>query len=225
MDHTQARKMKAVERYILGDLPPADAEEFEQHFFGCVECSEDLHLAASLAENARSVVAAGQPVVVPARKSRWSDFLLTLWRPPVAAAFAVAALSLAVLAGYQNSVTIPGLRRQASLVERIQAPVSYSLRAAARGDESDLSVPASSPFFIVRFDPAWEQPASSLRCSLRSPSGASVLSVTAAAPGPGKPVSLVCPTRLVGAGKWLLTVDDSDSGIELARYSFTIHYR
>lgn len=222
MDHAKARKMNAVERYILGDLPAADAEEFEQHFFGCVECSSDLHAAASLAENARSIFASGAPVAAPKPPRRWADSLAAFFRPPLAASAAFAALALVALVGYQNSVTIPALRRQAALASSVQSPVSFVLRAAARGDDAAYTVPASAPFFILRFDPAWDQPASILRCRLQPSSGAPAISLTTGAPEAGKPVNLICPTSLVGSGKWLLTVEDSSSGAELARYSFTV---
>jgi anti-sigma factor RsiW len=31
--------MQAAERYLLGELSPAEAEEFELHFFTCSECT------------------------------------------------------------------------------------------------------------------------------------------------------------------------------------------
>ena len=31
--------MQAAERYLLGELSPDEAEEFEHHFFTCTECA------------------------------------------------------------------------------------------------------------------------------------------------------------------------------------------
>jgi len=39
MDHLDAENMKAVERYMLGDLAVSEVEEFERHFFDCPQCS------------------------------------------------------------------------------------------------------------------------------------------------------------------------------------------
>ena len=39
MDHGEALVTHAVERYLLGELAPAEAEDFERHFFTCAECA------------------------------------------------------------------------------------------------------------------------------------------------------------------------------------------
>jgi hypothetical protein len=48
MDHAEAARMFAVERYVLGDLGEAQRDEFEDHFFGCTECAEDLRATMTL---------------------------------------------------------------------------------------------------------------------------------------------------------------------------------
>jgi anti-sigma factor RsiW len=39
VDHETALATHVVERYLLGELSPAEAREFELHFFACSECA------------------------------------------------------------------------------------------------------------------------------------------------------------------------------------------
>ena len=72
MEHTQAIQLKAAERYVLGELPRDLREQYEEHFFSCVECAEELNLAAAFIENSRAAM--GSEPTVPPVRCRW------LWR-------------------------------------------------------------------------------------------------------------------------------------------------
>lgn len=84
MDHKEAIRIQAVGRYLLGEMTAADRSDFEQHFFSCGECSEDLRMGAILVDNSRAVlreeffdpVAAG-PGATPHR-SGWSFWPLRI---------------------------------------------------------------------------------------------------------------------------------------------------
>src|ERR1700678_3189228 len=66
MDHLDAEKMKAVERYMLGDLAVSEVEEFERHFFDCPQCSEELRALTIFQENARAVFVEQDLAPIPA---------------------------------------------------------------------------------------------------------------------------------------------------------------
>ena len=66
MDHKEAIRIHAVDRYLLGELTAVEREEFEEHFFSCGECSEDLHIGAILVDNSRAVLGEEFPDPVPA---------------------------------------------------------------------------------------------------------------------------------------------------------------
>src|SRR5690349_11628319 len=100
MDHTQATRAHAAERYLLGELPPGEAEDFERHFFECVECAEAVETGGEFIGNAREVlrtpgpqpiqgqISAGPKREIGRSKQSWSWG----WRwMPVAAALAFAA--------------------------------------------------------------------------------------------------------------------------------------
>src|SRR4051794_30464986 len=55
MDHETAIKTNATERYFLGELTGDDRDRFEEHYFMCPECTEDLRALTVLAANAKAV--------------------------------------------------------------------------------------------------------------------------------------------------------------------------
>ena len=58
MNHQEALRIQAPERYALGELSSSEVEEFEEHFFTCAECAEDLSIGAIFAANARAAARA-----------------------------------------------------------------------------------------------------------------------------------------------------------------------
>ncbi len=49
MEHKTAIKTLAAERYLLGEMPDEERDEFEAHYFTCTECAEEVRHAAALA--------------------------------------------------------------------------------------------------------------------------------------------------------------------------------
>lgn len=58
MDHLDAIRLRAAERYVLKQLTVAEAEAFEEHFFSCPECAEEVRWIAMFEDNARKAVKA-----------------------------------------------------------------------------------------------------------------------------------------------------------------------
>ena len=56
MDHIEAVRLQAAVKYVLGELPQAERDSFEEHYFDCAECAVDMQAAAVFAENARNVL-------------------------------------------------------------------------------------------------------------------------------------------------------------------------
>jgi len=55
LDHETAVRMNATERYFLSELSGEDREGFEEHFFLCPECAEDVRALTVFAANAKAV--------------------------------------------------------------------------------------------------------------------------------------------------------------------------
>jgi anti-sigma factor RsiW len=56
MDHDEAVRMRAAEKYVLGELSPVLREEYEEHFFACVACALEVKAAAAFVDNACDVL-------------------------------------------------------------------------------------------------------------------------------------------------------------------------
>jgi Putative zinc-finger len=112
MDHSDAVRMMATERYLLGELSPEMREAFEEHFFACQECAFDLRAASALIDESKTQLASAplvpaSPAKPAPRRREWFAW----WKPSIAAP---AYAALLVFVGYQNVATIPSLRLAAA---------------------------------------------------------------------------------------------------------------
>src|ERR1022692_1444688 len=51
MDHSEASRLMASEKYLLDELPPSEMEAFEEHLFGCHECAMDVRAGSVFLEH------------------------------------------------------------------------------------------------------------------------------------------------------------------------------
>jgi hypothetical protein len=107
MDHEEAVRQKATERYLLDELDPEARDQLEEHLFDCQDCALDLRAGAMFVEQTKVILAESPAVlarvpVTAAAKPGWFAWLRPAFAVPVLA------LLLAVI-GYQNLVTYPSL--------------------------------------------------------------------------------------------------------------------
>ena len=111
MDHDEALRQNATERYLLDELDPDVKDQFEEHLFDCQDCALDVRAAAMFVEQTKVILAeptAALPVREPIpAKAGWFAWLRPAFAVPVLA------LLLAVV-GYQNFVTYPHLTAAAN---------------------------------------------------------------------------------------------------------------
>src|SRR5271168_4469013 len=102
MDHNEAVRLQAAEKYLLGELPMEQHAAFEEHYFECSACAEEMKTTVAFMESSRQVVREGVPQVidekrlVPAtsRAGGWFGWLRPAFAVPVLAA-------LLLFIGYQ----------------------------------------------------------------------------------------------------------------------------
>jgi hypothetical protein len=226
MDHAEAVRGNAAERYAIGDLPLVEVEEFERHFFECPQCSEELRTLSVLVTNARAVFsepvmvsppviqAAAQPVAsqpgvvekARAPKVRW-------WREPWVLGPAFAALAVIAFVSAD-----PALRGRGSKIQQIAA---FPVFSAARGAETLVTPSGNSPAFMLYMDKNWEGSSESFRAQIRDEANnADQADLTITDPGPGRFVEVEIPTQALTPGRYVLSVKDGDK--EVARYPFTL---
>jgi hypothetical protein len=238
MEHAQAIQLKAAERYVLGELPSDLREQYEEHFFSCVECAEELNLAAAFVENSRAAVGS-EPVLPPVRlpvaatrRPASSGWLGAFLRP----GFAVPAFAaLLLLVAYQTVSVIPRLKGTvtqsvATLGSAPQALASFSLITAdSRGGEPlSVTVAPGQPFSLY-FDIPPGGYYSSYSCVFENSAGSAEFSLNISAEQAKNAVQLLVPSSSLAPGKHVLVVRGlgtrdgaAGSGIEAARYPFTL---
>jgi hypothetical protein len=239
MEHTQAIQLKAAERYVLGELPSDLREQYEEHFFSCVECAEEVNLAAAFVENSRAAMGS-EPVMPPVRlpvgaaqrpaPSRWfGAFLRPSFAVPVFAA-------LLMLVAYQAFLVIPRLKDGAPQFAGAlasagpQALASFSLITAdSRGGEALTVTVAPGRPFSLYFDIPPDGHYSSYICELQNAAGKAEFSLNISAEQAKNAVQLLIPSASLGIGKHVLVVHGlgtqdgaAGSGTEVARYPFTL---
>jgi hypothetical protein len=215
MNHREAVERQAVERYVLDELPAAEREEFEAHFFGCADCAAEVEAGAVFAANARAVFSEEAGRHAPSHH-RWLE-----WRRP-AYVFGLAAALLFVVA-YEELLRVPGLRREWAEIAAPRAYPAFFLRPVARGDDQVLEVPKSAPFVGFALDVPPGSAYRSFECDLR---GGGRFSITVPAPAsPGAPLNILIPVSRLQPGQYVLILrgrNDGSEAVELSRFGFII---
>src|SRR5437762_12614232 len=70
MTHEEAIQEQATERYMLGHLPPNERDAFEEHYFGCAVCADDVSSTSTMIETMRASVQQAN-VIVQRQTARW----------------------------------------------------------------------------------------------------------------------------------------------------------
>src|ERR1700722_13379797 len=172
MDHTEAVNNQAVERYLLGQMPEAEIDMFEKHFFECGTCAEEVESGVLFQENTRAAFPS-VPQPVPTAKRNWFGHLSRWWTRPAFAAPALAAGLLAVVTIYQAGFVIPALRQQVAQAHAPQSLLAFALRSGTRGEanqENRITIPATTQSFLIGLD-LTDTTFPSYRCELSSDSG------------------------------------------------------
>jgi hypothetical protein len=85
MEHDEATRSHAAERYVARELLPAERDAFEEHLFDCRQCADDVRLELTFAATLRAV---SREAVAP-KPSLWQRLLDGLrLRPALAFSFA-----------------------------------------------------------------------------------------------------------------------------------------
>lgn len=147
MDHTEAVRMQAVEKYILGELSPFHRAQFEEHYFDCADCALNLRAGVAFAAASRQYFAesAVPEKAVRTPRAGWFD-----WLKPMIAVPAFAALLL--LVGYQNLVSIPHMQRVNSAADIEAKPWFPLVDASVKGSAGSRVEVAPGKAFILFFD-------------------------------------------------------------------------
>ncbi len=206
MDHLHAQQTNAPERYLLGELPPDEAEDFELHYFECQQCA----LAIESCEQFIAGVCAyyKEPAIAESRReaeqpvrsfpqTRFLQKIAAFWTRPVFAIPVMAALAVVIV--YQGAVVIPRMQRVLSTARSLPA---VQLIGASRGDGPPvLKVSANKdPFAELMADIPPAEPYKQYLCVLIRDQH-EVSETLTPAPGEGQPITIQVPVGQLRSGR------------------------
>ena len=217
MTHEQAVSTFASERYLLDEMTASERETFEEHYFSCAVCAEDVRSGALMGDGVRAGLLEGRaslPQRAGAAGDRVVTFLPRPWYRSAMIPWAVAA-SLAIGVGYQTLVTVPTLRQLGEPLAL--APIT--LRPASRGQEPRIPLAHDSSAITLAVDTSSTATsgvlASGLSYDLRTAAGILIAAGKADAPQSGAPLLLLVPARAVTTGRYVLSVAGSEYPFEI----------
>ena len=215
MTHTDAVRTLATERYLLDEMSEIERFAFEEHFFDCAECGDDVRTGSEM----RRAVKAGllpnvsrDQNVVPlnAGKRRWNPTVVVPWA-------AAAMLTLAV--GYQSLAPAGGERLH------VAALTPVTIRPDSRGAVPTVAVGGDAEAVTLALDVNAPEGAD-LSYVLRTSAGAPVANGRLSAPRAGNPLLLLVPVwTLTPSTQYILAVQGAADGPLIGEYRFATDAR
>jgi hypothetical protein len=239
MDHSDAVNQMAAERYLLGELPPDVRDAFEEHLFDCPECAFDIRAGVAFVDEATLqlpglTATAPESAALPAAKTperpasepkrrKWSGWWGSLFSTPAFAAPVFATMLLVI--GYQNLVTYPALRSEATEPRLLS---SVALHTGTRGGARTVVMADRKQGVLLQIDLPEQTLYSSYTVDLYNPQGklAWTRNFTPGAAGADS-LSVALPGKGIEAGAYSLAISGvSASGqrSEIERQSFDMQF-
>jgi hypothetical protein len=141
MTHAEAEALGAVEKYLLNELSPDQRDEFEEHYFTCGQCAEDVEVLSDTVEVIRNGMTSEAPKP-PSGAWRWLD------RPVAARISYLCTLALTGVLVYQHAVTLPQLRAELERPQTVLKLTPNVQRRGVRGQLQSFEMP-------IRFQPGF----------------------------------------------------------------------
>ena len=203
MDHSEALRLQAAEKYILGELPADLRDQYEEHFFDCAQCAADIRVATHFVSTARSALRS-MPKETEAPRESFLDVFARFFRP----VWTVPALALLLIAlSYQTFVAIPNLKQTPSSPAVGSANFVSLIGVNSRGDSAkSFPVAAGKPLIIDVDIPATAEFTAGYECLLRDPSGRVILDSAVSLSEARDTVHLIAPAAQLQPGAYTLSV-------------------
>jgi hypothetical protein len=201
MNHDDAIREMAVEKYLLGELTGDPRNVFEEHLFECQLCTADLKSGVTLLEGTRRELAASpREGTASARPSFLPAWLSPVWMLPALAG------CLALLV-YQSAVIVPGMRKQVAEANVPAVLNTLVLAGQPRGEELPKVTAAKDGSFLLAVDIPASAGYTGYRCVLYQPNGSVVWSGDVTAEQARDAVHIQIPSAITKPGENTLVVD------------------
>jgi hypothetical protein len=230
MDHNDAVRLQAAEKYVLGEFPPNLRDEYEEHFFECAECTVDVKAVATFADVSREVLSAA-PAKLEEKSAAPAQGGWLSWLRPVIAVPAFAALLLII--GYQSFVIIPKVKEAATSGASQILFSSHALRGVNTAGEEGrtLSIRPNEAFFL-NFDFVPTRSFDSYVAQLEDAAGRVLLRSRIAGGNANQEAHFPIPAGVLHPGKYVLAFygepgarGESNPQNDAGRLPFTVEFR
>ena len=201
-EHQAAVKSMAAERYVLGEMEPDERDAFEEHFFDCVECANDVRDETKIADGVRTAGRVAEPAN---HVTRWA-----------VAAGAVVAVSLGYL--YLDP-RVPSSIGQPVHVAAAEQPIELE---SGRGAGDVHKVRADQPVALCFGIPP-EHPLPIYTCELRDAVEEKIVSMPVSQTQARDTVKMPVPARTLHSGQYKVLIRGGDR--EIAEYPFTVEVK
>jgi hypothetical protein len=204
MEHKKAIATLAAEKYVLDEFPPDQREEFEEHFFSCPECADDVRSLNLFRANAKVVLSEPASRLREYREQTWLQRMLQA----ISAGWSQPNYAWGTLAVILMVTTVTGGMRVVELNKQLQpqAITSFVLRPETRGDITAIAPQQLGPFVLLEADVPGAAGELSWEVEISGPARNVVFAGTAPAPPPGASFKLLLPSEKLGAGEYVLAI-------------------
>jgi Putative zinc-finger len=218
MVHTHATGTSTAERYVLGEMSDQEREEYEEHYFDCPECADEVRAAAIFRENAEAIrrdeperVAEKDTRRGPKEDPKHTRFWQLFWPLPQGALAAAAVMAVALsVTGYRSLVVLPRLQAEMRGGEGIESAPWYPL-SVTRGDAPVVTVQPGQRRLGLTLSPSSGRTHSHYRCEVQDAQGRTLVSGVVAGPAEGQELQLLIPTASLRPGNHVLVVTPLES--------------
>jgi hypothetical protein len=215
MTHADAIRTLATERYLLDEMSEIERFAFEEHFFDCAECGDDVRSGSVMRRAVKASLlpdASRDQKVVPLNtgKRRWNPAVVVPW---------AAAAMLTLVVGYQSLAPAGGDRLH------IGALTPVTVRPDSRGTVPTVSVGGDAEAIALALEVNASE-GTDLSYVLRTSAGAHVADGRVSAPRAGNPLLLLVPVwTLTPSTQYILAVQGAADGPLIGEYRFATDAR
>jgi hypothetical protein len=219
MNHDDALRLSAAERYLQRDLDEKQRDEFEAHFFACADCANEVRVGAAMLDQMKLELARE-------RRAEAVREQVKRFFPRPAWAAAIAAMLLVVI-GYQNLVEVPHIKTELASLDSPELMPSLSLvDGVSRADElPSANVKPGEPL-LLNVDVPTDDRYASYEISVLDPGGKQAWKMPISAQQAKDTLSIRMPVRGSQSGTYTLVIEGLTPGagpIAVERQSFHLY--
>jgi Putative zinc-finger len=214
MDHQDVKNAKLVERYLLGELADPERDAFEEHYFSCPVCAEEVVTATKFLDNAKRPLMELQPgqtarPVIEAAAPWWERWLAFAPKPALAGACTL----LAATVVWQGST--------AGVPPEVTGSYFVTATRAAGGAPRKIQVVPEQKRVALLFNYT-DTTVTQFTFLLENTDGQAVQQFNGRAPQDTNDIQVLVPVKGLHSGRYTLRVQDSATQREIAALPFEL---